>query len=205
MSDTFKTLEGNCQSVYRDKGSKFIAHVYPVETEVRIREILEALRKQYHDASHHCYAYRLGADGDIWRFNDDGEPSGSAGKPIYGQLLSFDISDVLVVVIRYFGGTKLGVPGLINAYRSAARDAINAGKIVDKIMTTDIRISFDYLNMNYVMRCVKDFSLEIVSGEYNNECVVVCRVRNSLLEQVKRLLKQYDDIETEELTTEFVA
>lgn len=200
MSDTFKTLEDNCQSVYRDKGSKFIAHIYPVDTEVRIKEILEKLRKRYHDASHHCYAYRLGPAGDIWRLNDDGEPSGSAGKPIYGQLLSFDISDVLAVVVRYFGGTKLGIPGLINAYRNAVKDAITAGKIVEKTETTDIIITFGYLNMNNVMRCIKDNNLELVSAEYGNECVIVCRVRNSMLGVVTGALNKYEDIQTEDLS-----
>lgn len=184
MNDQYKTISETSQSVFRDKGSRFIAQIIPVNSETEVKERLEELRKQYHDARHHCYAYRIGPEGELWRTNDDGEPSGSAGKPILGQLLSFEISDILAVVIRYFGGTKLGIPGLINAYRTATREAIGAGVIAEKLVTSELEISFEYPVMNHVMRCVKEYDLEMVSTEFENECSIVCKVRKSILQEV---------------------
>ena len=131
--DTYRTIEGTSTGIYREKGSKFIAIARPVCTEDEIKSIVEDLRKEYYDARHHCYAYILGAKGEKWRVNDDGEPSGTAGKPIHGQLLSFNVTNVLVVVVRYFGGTKLGVSGLINAYKSATQDALQNATVITKL------------------------------------------------------------------------
>ena len=121
-NDTFKSISAPAEGIYKEKGSKFLAFAYPVVSEEEVKAILESVRKEYYDARHHCYAWRLGLNGNQWRYNDDGEPSSTAGRPIYGQILSRELSDVLIVVVRYFGGTKLGVPGLIRAYRTAAAD-----------------------------------------------------------------------------------
>ena len=123
VADTYKTIDSPAEGIYKEKGSKFLAKAYPVRTEEQVKAIVEQLKEEYYDARHHCYAYILGPKGDKWRANDDGEPSGTAGKPIHGQLLSFNLTNVLVVVIRYFGGTKLGESGLINAYKTATHDA----------------------------------------------------------------------------------
>ena len=155
-SDSYHTLAGPAEAIYKEKSSKFLAYAYPVESEEEIRTLLDALRKKYYDATHHCYAWRLGPHGETFRANDDGEPSGTAGKPILGQLLSNDITDCLVVVVRYFGGTKLGVPGLIAAYRESAAEAIAAAEIVELTVDRTVRVDFPYVAMNAIMRVVKE-------------------------------------------------
>ena len=158
-NDTFRSLEAPSEGLYKEKGSKFLAFAYPVASEEEIKRHLERIRKEYYDARHHCYAYRLGLAGDVWRMNDDGEPSSTAGRPIFGQIQSVGLSDILIVVVRYFGGIKLGVPGLINAYRSAAADAISNGRIVEKTATELFSVTFDYAGMDRVMRVLKDMGL----------------------------------------------
>ena len=161
-SDTYLTLAKPSQGLYKEKGSKFLAFAYPVQTEAQIKEHVEALRKEYYDARHHCYAYVLGAGQEVYRANDDGEPSGTAGRPIHGQILSQKLTDILVVVVRYFGGIKLGVSGLINAYKTAAADALNQAQIVEKIVTKRHKVRFSYEEMNKVMRIVKDLQLQVL-------------------------------------------
>jgi uncharacterized YigZ family protein len=193
-SDTYYSLARKGEAIYREKASKFIGRAYPVNTDAEIKEILAGLRKKYYDANHHCFAYCLGAGQEIFRFNDDGEPSGSAGRPIYGQILSKGFSDTLVVVVRYFGGTKLGIPGLINAYRTAASEALdNSGKIV-KTVTKTIAVTFRYQNMNDVMRIIKEENLEPVSQVSGNECKIVLRVRASCEEKVLARLMRVANI-----------
>ena len=159
VSDCFKSIATLSTGLFKDNGSKFLAFAYPVTTEEEIKGIIQGLKKEYYDARHHCYAYRLGHTGAIWRMNDDGEPSSTAGRPIYGQILSAELSDILVVVVRYFGGIKLGVPGLIRAYKSSTADAIANATIIEKIATKPYRIIFDYLQMNSVMKRLKDLGL----------------------------------------------
>lgn len=177
ISDCYLSISEPSSGIYKDKGSKFLAFAYPVRCETEIKDIISRIKKEYYDARHHCYAYRLGYKGDIWRFNDDGEPSSTAGKPIYGQLLSNRLSDILVVVVRYFGGIKLGVPGLIKAYKSAAQDAIAQAQIIEKTATENITFRFYYENMNSVMKILKDMNTEIIRQDFDNECIMEISVR----------------------------
>lgn len=177
ISDCYLSISEPSSGIYKDKGSKFLAFAYPVRCETEIKDIISRIKKEYYDARHHCYAYRLGYKGDIWRFNDDGEPSSTAGKPIYGQLLSNRLSDILIVVVRYFGGIKLGVPGLIKAYKSAAQDAIAQAQIIEKTATENITFRFYYENMNPVMKILKDMNAEIIRQDFDNECIMEIGVR----------------------------
>ena len=178
-SDSYRTIAAPAESHSRERSSKFLAFAYPVQSEEQIRTLLDELRKRYYDATHHCYAWRLGPRGEAFRANDDGEPSGTAGKPILGQLLSNDITDCLVVVVRYFGGTKLGVPGLINAYRESAAGALAAAKIVEKTVDTIFTVAFPYVCMNDVMKTVKEEQPRIVSQHFDNLCTMTLAIRRS--------------------------
>lgn len=171
-TDCYKSIAAPSKGIFKDKGSKFLAFAYPVESEEEAKAIISNLKKEYFDARHHCYAWRLGLLGDRWRANDDGEPSSTAGKPILGQIVSNDLSDILIVVVRYFGGTLLGTSGLINAYKSASADAIAAAKVAEKIATVRYRISFDYARMNAVMKCLKDFLLPVELPSFGDECTL---------------------------------
>lgn len=180
--DTYQTIREPSSGQFRDRGSKFLGFAYPVTSEEQIREHLAVLRKQYHDAHHHCYAWTLGHDRSRYRINDDGEPSGSAGKPIYGQILSRDLSDLLVVVIRYFGGTKLGIPGLIRAYRTAAGEALEKAGVTSRTVTATIQIRCAYPHMNEVMHIIKDHNLTITENRFDEECMWIVLVRKSHLQ-----------------------
>lgn len=176
-SDCYRSIAAPSQGLYKDNGSKFLAFAYPVETEEEAKALIASLKKEYFDARHHCYAYRLGHLGEPWRANDDGEPSSTAGRPILGQIMSNGLSDILVVVVRYFGGIKLGVPGLIKAYRTATADAIAAARTVEKIATGRFEVSFDYTDMNKAMKTVKEMGLETVTQEFEMTCRLVLKVR----------------------------
>ena len=177
MPDTYLTLKSESQGLYKEKGSKFLAFAYPVESEQEIKEILETLKKQYHDARHHCYAYILGKDGQDFRANDDGEPGHSAGDPILGQIRSNNLTNTLIVVVRYFGGTKLGVGGLVTAYKTAAADAIAANEIITAVVTERVDFDFDYLDMNEVMRLTKLLDLKVINQHFDNRCSMTLEVR----------------------------
>ena len=179
FEDTYQTIAGRSQGTFRDKASKFIGIALPVASQEYLKEQLSAIRKEYHDANHHCYAYRLGFDKSEYRFNDDGEPSGSAGKPIYGQILSRDLTNILIVVTRYFGGTKLGIPGLINAYRTAARESLDRATIVIKTINELYEIGFEYPLMNDVMRVLKEENADIVLQDFENTCRIRFSVRKA--------------------------
>ena len=181
-NDTYKSIECPSEGLFKDNGSRFIAHAYPVRTEEEIKAIIASLKKEYHDARHHCYAYRLGYRRDIFRANDDGEPSSSAGKPILRQIDSLELSDILVVVTRYFGGIKLGIPGLIRAYRTATADALANARIVRKTACTRYRLSFGYINMNNVMKVMKDLGLTASNQNYGMTCSLETDVRLTLSE-----------------------
>ena len=176
-NDTFKSLKAPSEGLYKEKGSKFLAFAYPVVSEDEVKAYLEQIRKKYYDARHHCYAYRLGLNGDVWRYNDDGEPSSTAGRPIYGQILSRELSDVLIVVVRYFGGIKLGVPGLIRAYKSAAADALDHAETVEKVASELFSVTFDYTAMDRVMRVLKDMGISPLKYIAESECRMEMRVR----------------------------
>jgi Uncharacterized conserved protein len=188
-SDCYKSIGSLSKGLYKDNGSKFLSFAYPVETEDQVKAILSDIKKEYFDARHHCYAYRLGYQGDKWRINDDGEPSSTAGKPIFGQIVSNGLSDILVVVVRYFGGIKLGVPGLIKAYKTATSEALSCAKIVEKIAGEYFTVRFGYLQMNDVMKVLKDMDIVPLSQSFDNECSIDVRVRLTRVEQFKESLK----------------
>lgn len=194
MEDLYRTVESEAEGLYKEKGSKFLAFVFPVSTEEQIREILTGLREKYYDARHHCYAWRLGAAKTHFRTNDDGEPSSTAGKPILGQIQSADLTDVLIVVVRYFGGTKLGVPGLINAYREAAADAIRNAVIVEKTVDEWIRIRFSYLVMNDVMKVIKEENPQILERQFELSCEMLLSIRQKEMPALRERLEQIDSL-----------
>ena len=190
-NDTYKSIASASEGLFKDNGSRFIALAYPVESEEEVREIVSLLRKEYHDARHHCYAYRLGVDGAVFRSSDDGEPSGSAGRPILGQIDSAGLSDILVVVVRYFGGIKLGIPGLIRAYKTSTADAISNARVIEKIAGAWYVIEFDYSLMQPVMKMVKELDLPCRAQEFGLQCSMEVRVRKKLedefLERTEKL------------------
>ena len=179
FDDTYRTIKGTAEGLYKEKGSKFLAFAFPVRTVEEVKSHLDKLRKDYFDARHHCYAYILGPRKDAFRANDDGEPSGTGGRPIYGQLLSADLTDTLIVVVRYFGGILLGASGLANAYKVAARDAIEHAEIIEKTIDIRYRLHFEYALMNDVMRIIKEFGLTPQNQDFNLDCRLDVEVRQS--------------------------
>jgi len=174
FDDTYKTILAKAEGLFKDKGSRFIGLAYPVKSETEVKEILADIKKKYYDATHHCYAYYMGHIGSpSIRMNDDGEPSGTAGKPIYGQILSFGLKNVLVVVIRYFGGTKLGVSGLISAYKETAKITLSNAKIEERKIKDVYTIAFEYPLMNVVMQVLKNEAIEIKNTSYNGNNVII--------------------------------
>ena len=201
FSDEYRTIAEPAQASFRDKGSRFLAFAIPVSTEAEIKKELDALRKQYYDATHHCYAWMLGFDKSAYRVNDDGEPSGTAGRPIYGQILSNDLTNILIAVIRYYGGTKLGVPGLISAYKTSAQDALKNAAIVTRVVKEVYEIEFPYEAMNDVMKIIKDEALEVINNEFGMKCVsrLAIRYRDSV--KVCDKLKKINKLIINHLTT----
>ena len=186
--DAYRSIAARSEGLFKDNGSRFIALAYPVETEEEVRDIVAGLRKEYHDARHHCFAYRLGYKGDRFRASDDGEPSGSAGRPILGQIDSMGLSDVLVVVVRYFGGIKLGIPGLIRAYKTSTADALSRAEVVEKVAGKTFRLTFDYLSMNDVMKVLKEMGLTPAAQDFGLSCALEVRVRLALEEDFRKKL-----------------
>ena len=180
FDDTYHTIKAPAEGLYKEKGSKFLAVAFPVRTLEEVKTHLDRLRKDYFDARHHCYAYILGPNKDAWRANDDGEPSGTGGRPLHGQVLSADLTDTLVVVVRYFGGILLGASGLANAYKTAARDAIDHADIIEKTIDVRYRLHFEYALMNDVMRIIKEFGLVPQNQDFNLDCRLEIEVRQSL-------------------------
>lgn len=180
--DSYLTLAGQSEGVHKDRGSKFHYFSYPVNSEDEIKANLAALRKTYFDASHHCFAWVMGRDGSTFRSNDDGEPNHSAGDPILGQIRSHHLTNVLIVVVRYFGGTKLGVSGLIQAYKTSAALAIEENEIIEEWVMVKLSLQFPYPAMNAVMKLVKAQSLEIISQEMSLECKMTLSIREGLLD-----------------------
>lgn len=188
FEDTYLTIEEPSEGLFRDKGSKFIAYAYPFKKEETLKDIVAELKAAHPKARHHCWAYRLTPGRTVFRVNDDGEPSGTAGRPILNTLLSKDVTNILVVVVRYFGGTLLGVPGLINAYKTATQEALDAAHIVEKTVNDIYQISFDYLQMNDVMRLVKEENLLVLKQEFDNNCSMDVEVRKQHVNQVVQKL-----------------
>lgn len=191
--DTYKTIAAPAESVYTEKRSKFIAIALPVRTLAEIKAYLEEYQKKYYDARHVCYAYMLGAERKEFRANDNGEPSGTAGKPILGQINSNELTDILVIVVRYFGGIKLGTSGLIVAYKTAAAQALSEAQIIEKTVDEQVTVVFEYPFMNDIMRIVKEESPEVLSQSYDMDCVMALRIRKS---QMPRLRMRLEKVET---------
>lgn len=193
ISDCYKSISAIACGVYKDNGSRFLSFAYPVQNEEEVKNILSSLKKEYYDARHHCYAYRIGYKGDNWRINDDGEPSSTAGKPIYGQILSNELSDILIVVVRYFGGIKLGVPGLIKAYKTASAEAISAATIITKTASEPFEIQFSYEQTNSVMKLLREMEVNPKEQKFDNLCTIVANVR---LRDVERFAESMGKIAT---------
>ena len=191
--DTYKTIASPAESVYTEKRSKFIAIALPVRTLAEIKAYLDEYQKKYYDARHVCYAYMLGAERKEFRANDNGEPSGTAGKPILGQINSNELTDILVIVVRYFGGIKLGTSGLIVAYKTAAAQALSEAQIIEKTVDEQVTVVFEYPFMNDIMRIVKEESPEILNQSYDMDCVMTLRIRKS---QMPRLRMRLEKVET---------
>lgn len=198
--DTYKTILATAEGIYKEKGSKFLAYAYPIGSEDEVKEHVQKLKKEYFDARHHCYAYRMGGKGELFRANDDGEPSGTAGKPILGQLLSNELTNILVVVIRYFGGIKLGTSGLIYAYKTATADAIANAEIVERTIDEQLNISFGYAVMNDVMRIIKEEQPDILSQQLDMACRISLAIRKSKADKLKERLRKVEGLEIEEAT-----
>jgi uncharacterized YigZ family protein len=203
MKDAYRTITTENTGEFKDRGSKFIAYAYPIYTENEGQQYLELVRKLHPKARHHCYAYRLGLDKNNYRANDDGEPSGTAGRPILGQIDSFDITNVIIIVVRYFGGTLLGTSGLINAYKNSAADALEKAEIVERIVEDIYQLTFDYALMSNVMNAVKKLNLEIISQKFDTVAEIEIAVRQSevaaTLLQIKALV---GNLRIEEVTAE---
>ena len=180
LNDIYKEIKTSSKGTYKEKGSKFISYCYPVHSKKEIKEKIEAVKKIEHSARHHCYAYILSANESEQRVNDDGEPSSTAGKPILGQILSNNLTNILIVVVRYFGGVKLGVSGLIRSYKSAAAEAISNSIIITKTIKEQYELSFEYPQMNNVMRLVKEFNLEIINTDFQIECKLIFAINKNL-------------------------
>lgn len=192
--DTYKTITALAEGIYTEKRSKFIAMALPVRTLEEIKEHLEHYQKQYYDARHVCYAYMLGHERKDFRANDNGEPSGTAGKPILGQINSNELTDILIVVVRYFGGIKLGTSGLIQAYKAAAAEAIAAAEIIEKTVDDEVEVAFEYPFMNDVMRIVKEEEPQIVSQSYDMDCLMRLRIRRSLMPRLRERLNKVETL-----------
>lgn len=188
MGDTFHTLAASSEGVYREKMSKFLSFAVPVATALQAKETIATYQKKYFDARHVCWAYMLGATRAEFQSNDNGEPSGSAGKPILGQINSFNLTNIVIIVVRYFGGIKLGTSGLIAAYREAARTAIEAGQIIECHETTSISFHFPYLSMNDVMKIVKQPGITILSQKFDNSCAMDISIRSDEAEALRSRL-----------------
>ena len=200
-NDTYKTISNTSVGLFKDRGSKFIALAIPVNNENEIIEQLDKLKKEYHNARHHCYAYRLGFDKSVYRINDDGEPSGTAGKPIFGQIRSKDLTNILIVIIRYFGGVKLGVGGLINAYKTASKEAIEKSAIITKTVNDIYEIIFDYSKMNEVMKILKEENLKQLCHRFELICKISFSVRKNDSSRIFNKIKKINNLKINYLRT----
>lgn len=201
FEDTYLTIEEPCEGTFKDKGSKFIAYAYPFRNERDLKEIVGELKSLHPKARHHCWAYRLSTDRGVFRVNDDGEPSGTAGRPILNVLLSKELTNILVVVVRYFGGTLLGVPGLINAYKMATMEALASGNILERTVNDVYEVAFDYLQMNDVMRTLKEEEITILNQQFDNSCMITIEIRKMLVNPVLSKLNKIENTETRYLYT----
>ena len=194
MLDSFKTIASIAEGTYSEKRSKFLAFAIPVETVDEVKAYVAEYQKRYYDARHACYAYMLGAERTDFRANDNGEPSGTAGKPILGQINSYELTNILIIVVRYFGGIKLGTSGLIVAYRQAAIEALENAQIIEKTVDDDITFTFEFPMMNAVMKVVKDMNPQIISQGYDTDCTMTLRIRRGLMPQLRERLMKVESL-----------
>lgn len=196
FDDTYRTIESPAEGVFRDRGSKFLAFAYPIIHENELKNILLPLKNEHPKANHHCWAMRLGIDRSVFRINDDGEPSGTAGRPILNTLLSRDLTNLVVIVVRYFGGTLLGVPGLINAYKIATEEALKQAVVIEKTVNDIYTINFEYVQMNDVMKVIKDDALAIIDQVFDNDCSITVSIRKTQVNQVLGKLGKINSVKT---------
>jgi len=190
--DIYRTIKNPSPEVlFKDRGSKFLGYAYPISYEEEVAPLINTLKEKHHKARHWCYAWRLGVDNNRFRANDDGEPNNSAGQPIYGQILSFELTNVLIVVVRYFGGTKLGVGGLINAYKTAAKLALEESEVITRTIDTHFELKFEYINMNKVMRLIKEKNINLIKQEMQMDCNFKISIRKKEAEKIK---KAFEDL-----------
>lgn len=200
QKDSYKTISKSSEeTLFKEKGSKFFGYAFPVKTEDEVNQSLEIVKEKHKSARHFCYAYQMGTDPFYFRANDDGEPSNSAGMPIYGQIQSFDLTDILVVVVRYFGGTKLGVGGLISAYKTSAKMTLENSKMIEKTIDIIFKIEFDYKNMNKVMRVIKEKNLKIIDQKMELDCNIYISVRKSLAAEIEELFDSIYEVSVNEI------
>ena len=197
MAESFRSITHLSQGIYKEKGSKFLSFAIPVKNVVEIKSILDIYRKKYYDARHVCYAYMLGADRSEFRANDDGEPSGTAGRPILGQINSSELTDILVIVVRYFGGILLGTSGLITAYKEAAADAIGQANIVEITVKNELTIRFEYPLLNDVMRIIKEYDVQIVNQQFEEQCSIKISVPKKVTELISIKLEHIFGVNVE--------
>jgi Uncharacterized conserved protein len=195
MSDTYKTISKQSEGIYKEKGSRFLSFAIPVSTVEEVKDIVKNYRKEYYDARHVCYAYMLGVKREDFRANDDGEPSGTAGRPILGQLNSRELTNILVIVVRYFGGILLGTGGLVVAYKEATSDALDRAEIIEKTVDHTFSIHFEYPFMNDVMRAIKDYNAQIINQSYDNNCIMNLSIRKNDEELLKGKLLKIDGLQ----------
>jgi uncharacterized YigZ family protein len=200
--DTYKSISKITEGLYKEKGSKFLSFAIPVSNVDQVKEIVKEYRKQYFDARHVCYAYMIGMERKNFRANDDGEPSGTAGRPILGQLNSRELSDVLVIVVRYFGGVLLGTGGLVVAYKEATIDALNNAKIIEKVVEEKCKIRFNYLVINNIMHLIKEYNVQIRNQDFNNHCVMEVIVRKQNIDAFITKMKKIKGVEIEKKNDE---
>jgi uncharacterized YigZ family protein len=202
FDDSYKSIRQTSTGSFSDRGSKFLAYLYPIRSETEVRGIVNALKKEHPKANHHCWAFRLSPDKSVFRVNDDGEPSGTAGRPILNMLLSSDLTNVLAVVVRYFGGTLLGVPGLINAYKKAVSDAIGNSDIVELSITSLYEITFEHFQMNETMKIIKEEGLKIRAQAFDNICTIQVEIRYSVQERILGRFKKNEGLNVKYISTE---
>jgi uncharacterized YigZ family protein len=194
MNDTYQTIKTKSVGQITEKRSKFLAFAHPVESPEEVKSIVDECRKEFYDARHVCWAYMLGAQGEQFRSNDDGEPSGTAGKPILGQIKSHELTNILVLVVRYFGGIKLGSSGLIVAYKEAAAEALANATIIEKTVNGQLSFSYEYPMMNSVMKIIKELEPQIITQNYDNDCLMSLQIRTGLLEQLRKKLEKVETL-----------
>ncbi|SMO44680.1 IMPACT family protein [Solitalea koreensis] len=201
FEDTYQTILSPAEGIFRDRGSKFIGYAFPVKTEDQVKECLMKVKKDHPTARHYCYAYRFGLDKTVFRVNDDGEPAGSAGRPILNVLFSKEVTNIFVVVVRYFGGTLLGVPGLINAYKQATIETLQTAEIVNRTVNDIYRIDFEYLQMNDVMKVLKDEDVNIMNQFFDNACSIEFELKKSSVNKIVSKLEALKEVKVTYLRT----